>query len=186
MSTSAHHPVRFSNTYRFYQLGWRGINIDAMPGSMAAFRRYRPRDINLETGVSDRSGKTTFYVFDEPALNCFSESLATFYQQQNVRLVGVRELETVPLRQLLGQHLAENQTIDFMNVDVEGLDLEVLRSNDWQRFRPRVVLVELLGLENLDALAHSPAAMYLCEQGYQPIARLHHTVFFQRTGSGGA
>ena len=44
----AHHPIRFSNTYLFYKKGWRGINIDAMPGSMDLFNKIRSRDINIE------------------------------------------------------------------------------------------------------------------------------------------
>ena len=47
----AHHPFRFSNTYKFYKMGWNGINIDAMPGSMKLFREKRPRDINIECGI---------------------------------------------------------------------------------------------------------------------------------------
>jgi hypothetical protein len=48
VDVGAHHPKRFSNTYYFYRRGWRGINIDAMPGSMLAFNRLRPSDINIE------------------------------------------------------------------------------------------------------------------------------------------
>src|SRR5690554_6253894 len=52
VDVGAHHPRRFSNTYLLYRRGWRGINIDAMPGSMAEFRRLRGRDINLEIPIS--------------------------------------------------------------------------------------------------------------------------------------
>ena len=51
VDVGAHHPFRFSNTYLLYKCGWRGINIDAMPGSMRLFRRFRARDINIECGV---------------------------------------------------------------------------------------------------------------------------------------
>ncbi len=51
VDVGAHHPFRFSNTYLFYTQGWRGINIDATPGSMRAFKKHRPRDINLEIGI---------------------------------------------------------------------------------------------------------------------------------------
>lgn len=56
VDVGAHHPFRFSNTYLFYQKGWRGINIDAMPNSMRLFNRFRPRDINLECGISKGGG----------------------------------------------------------------------------------------------------------------------------------
>lgn len=52
VDVGAHHPFRFSNTYLFYKQGWRGINIDAMPGSMKLFDRFRPRDINIQCGVA--------------------------------------------------------------------------------------------------------------------------------------
>ena len=51
VDVGAHHPYYLSNTYIFYRQGWRGLNIDAMPGSMALFEKNRPRDINLESGV---------------------------------------------------------------------------------------------------------------------------------------
>ena len=54
VDVGAHHPKRFSNTYFFYKLGWKGINVDAMPGSMTAFNRIRARDINIEKPVSNK------------------------------------------------------------------------------------------------------------------------------------
>ena len=73
VDVGAHHPIRFSNTYLFYERGWTGINIDAMPGSMKKFRKLRPRDINVECGVASSSGKLTFHRFNEPALNTFDD-----------------------------------------------------------------------------------------------------------------
>src|ERR1041385_1053171 len=69
VDVGAYHPKRFSNTYYFYKKGWRGINIDAMPGSRKAFRRQRPRDINVESPISDKHETLTYYAFDEPAIN---------------------------------------------------------------------------------------------------------------------
>ncbi|MCX2716544.1 hypothetical protein OQH61_02215 [Helicobacter sp. MIT 21-1697] len=56
VDVGAHHPFRFSNTYLFYQKGWKGINIDAMPNSMKLFSRFRPRDINIECGIALNGG----------------------------------------------------------------------------------------------------------------------------------
>ena len=69
----AHHPKRFSNTYLFYQKGWQGINVDCMPGSMKLFKKLRPRDINLELGVSENESEKDYYVFNDTALNSFSK-----------------------------------------------------------------------------------------------------------------
>ena len=79
VDVGAHHPRRFSNTYSFYKKGWRGINIDALPGSMVAFNKERPNDINLEIGISKKESELLYYMFNEPALNTFSETEAVSY-----------------------------------------------------------------------------------------------------------
>ena len=76
IDVGAHHPKRYSNTFSFYKKGWRGINIDAMPGSMSSFNKQRPEDINIEVGVSKTEQVLTYYIFNELALNTFSESEA--------------------------------------------------------------------------------------------------------------
>src|SRR6185436_8799288 len=77
VDVGAHHPFRFSNTCLLSKKGWRGINIDARPGSMRLFQRFRPNDVNLELGVSEHPGHLEFYVFAEPALNTFDAALAS-------------------------------------------------------------------------------------------------------------
>src|SRR5437879_2682243 len=83
----AHHPIRFSNTYLFSKRGWHGINVDAEPGSMALFRKMRPRDINIESGVGERAGTMLFYRFNEPALNTFDEKEAALKNQPPYHIV---------------------------------------------------------------------------------------------------
>ena len=75
IDVGAHHPKRFSNTFMFYKKGWNGINIDAMPSSMKAFDKARPRDTNLEIPVSNKKELLTYYMFNEPALNGVSKNL---------------------------------------------------------------------------------------------------------------
>ena len=72
----AHHPARVSNTYRFYKRGWRGINVDAAPGSMNLFRQVRPKDINVEAAVGMGSQKLIFYVLDDDGLSTLDKDLA--------------------------------------------------------------------------------------------------------------
>lgn len=74
VDVGAHHPFRFSNTYLFYKKGWRGINLDAMPESMKLFKKYRPRDINLEIPIGESDRELTYHIFNEPALNTFDAS----------------------------------------------------------------------------------------------------------------
>ena len=176
----AHHPKRFSNTYLFYKRGWRGINIDAMPSSMKLFDKKRPRDINLEMGIGTNVGELDYYVFNDPALNGFSKELSdqrheadTAYQVREVIKVDVQ-----PLSQVLDCHLNTNQEIDFMSVDVEGLDFDVLKSNDWSRYRPKFVLAEILG-SSLHEIEQSEIGQFMRDQNYVLYAKCMNTVFFK-------
>ncbi len=174
----AHHPIRFSNTYRFYLDGWRGINVDAMPGSMLPFQKKRPRDINLEVPVSDKKEVLKFYIFNEPALNTFSEKEAQAKDgKNNYKITDVKELQTVTLEDILHEHLPTGQQIDFMSVDVEGLDLRVLQSNNWEKYRPEYLLVEDLMSDVSDSL-EGPLYKFLHSKDYKLVARAYNTAFY--------
>lgn len=178
VDVGAHHPRRFSNTYYFYKRGWSGINVDATPGSMALFRRWRPRDINLEVAVGLSEQPLTLHLFNEPALNTFDSALARERERPPYRVVEKRLITPRTLTEILSQHLPAGQHIDFLTVDVEGLDLMVLQSNDWLRFRPEYVLVECFGVI-LEALPEDPIYRYLQGVGYQLFAKTVHTAIFR-------
>jgi FkbM family methyltransferase len=178
VDVGAHHPWRFSNTYWFYRQGWSGLNIDATPGSMDAFRRARPRDRNVEAAVAGAARTITFFVFDEPALNTFDPAAVERAKAAGYRVAEERELRTTTLRDLLREHLQEGK-IDFLSVDVEGFDAEVLGSNDWDAFAPEIVLAETLG-QTVDDLQASSVARVLGDQGYKLLSKTVNTAIFTR------
>lgn len=174
----AHHPVRFSNTYYLYLRGWRGLNVDATPGSMAAFERIRPRDINVEIAVGAKTGTHALALFNDPALNTVSPSLA----EERGALPGYhvvcrKSVRMTTLSQLLDDHLPARQAIDLLSVDVEGSDEDVIASNDWDRYRPRVVLVETRDT-GVAELPQRPITTLLSGHGYVAWAKLYSTAIF--------
>ena len=173
----AHHPTRFSNTYYFYRRGWRGINVDALPGTKRLFQRMRSRDITIECGVGSQEGVLKYFAFNEPALNTFSEQEAKKKDRPPYHIINTIQIPVVTLKQILDEHLPLGTKIDFMTIDAEGFDHEVISSNDWGRYRPRVILIELLntGIENLDA---HPTAQLLHSQNYRVFAKTYNTFFF--------
>ena len=176
----AHHPLRLSNTYYFYLRGWRGINVDAAPGSMNAFGNIRPRDINVEKAISAVTAPLTFFQFNEPAVSTFDESQANrIIAEKRYHLTKQVELTSQPLSALLSQHLPPNQRINFLSVDVEGLDLEVLQSNDWQLYRPDWILAEIV-TPDLPSMLQAPLTRYLSEIGYHSVSRTVRTGIFRR------
>ena len=179
VDVGAHHPLRFSNTYLFYLRGWNGINIDAMPGSMAAFNEKRPRDINLEIPVSDKSEELTYYIFNEPALNGFSKELSMSRDglRGQYKIIETKALKTRTLCDILDEYIPDDKHIDFLSIDVEGLDFQVLSSNNWGRYRPSVVVVEVLS-NSIDDLPLSKTYRFMQENGYVCYAKTDRSTFF--------
>ena len=179
VDVGAHHPQRFSNTYYFYLQGWRGINIDAMPGSMALFKKIRPNDINLELPISDINQVLTYYEFNEPALNGFCYEICK--ERDGIgeyKVISQKELHTYTLYEVLDQYLPPHQEIDFITVDVEGLDLQVLKSNNWEKYRPKIVLAEDLSTSSLSRIDQSKVASFMYEQDYKLYAKSVNTLIF--------
>lgn len=177
VDVGAHHPQRFSNTFYFYLRGWRGINIDAAPGSMSAFEAQRPQDVNVEAAIGRGGGELTFYTFDEPAVNTCDPVLAEHRQRVGGhRLIGQHTLPVRSLADVLAEHMPAGANIDFLSVDVEGHDLNVLASNDWRRFRPRLVLAEQLSHAGADTDAIQP---FLDGKGYRLMCRTISTSFYE-------
>lgn len=177
----SHHPFRFSNTYAFYRRGWRGVCIDPLPGTVTSFRRWRPRDTALEIGVSEQPSQLTYFMFNEPAINTFSAAVAAEREgKNNWQIVERRQVQTLPLTAILDSHVPSSvREIDFMSIDVEGLDLQVLRSNDWTRHRPRIVIAECLNA-TISGWVDDPVVLFMREHGYRTVAKAVHSVFFQR------
>jgi FkbM family methyltransferase len=181
VDVGAHHPKRFSNTYYFYKRGWRGINIDAMPKSMEAFKKLRPRDINLEIPIGVRDEILKYYMFSEPAYNGFDGRLSASRHGvvENHVIESAVDLATRRLDDVLNENLPLGQSIDFLTVDVEGLDLEVLQSNDWGKFRPTLVLAEILGA-TFQEISEGAISVFLANQDYEIFAKSLNTVFFKK------
>src|SRR3989344_2182294 len=132
VDVGAHHPERYSNTYMLHKKGWHGVNIDPDPDAIRLFQKRRPRDINLCVGIACARGEKPFFVFDDPAVNTFSFEMAKTWQGgKNIALRTTVSVKTMPLREALAGVVLAGTHIDFLNVDAEGFDLEVLESNGW-------------------------------------------------------
>ena len=177
VDVGAHHPFRFSNTLHFYQKGWKGINIEPTPSAKKLFDVFRKRDINLNIGIS-RDGKTLpFYCFNEPALNSFSKDIADSKAATKYWVTGVIPVETLPLARVLDTYLPPAQVIDLMNIDAEGFDLEVLESNNWEKYAPLFIMVE--ASLDLTHPASSPVYCFLTEKNYELVAKTMRTLLFK-------
>ena len=182
IDVGAYHPKKYSNTYYFYKLGWRGINIDAMPESMEKFKNIRPRDINIEVPISSKKQILTYYAFNEPALNSFNKEIS--YERNGkdgYKIIFEKDIETATLSEVIEKNIPSNiKEISFLSIDVETLDFDVLQSNNWEKYRPLVVLIEDIFFD-INNLASSNIYNYLKERGYDFFAKTVNTHFFKRS-----
>jgi FkbM family methyltransferase len=178
VDVGAYHPMEYSNTYYFYRRGWRGINIDAMPGSMNLFRKHRKRDINLELAIADEKKSITYHQFNDPALNTFSEQhKEAAFESGKFHVISTVEVQTSTLEEVFNIWLPANTMIDLLDIDVEGYDLKVLRGNNWEKHRPKIILVESLRFEGNDN-DDTQITNYLSVFGYLLIAKTIRTLIF--------
>ena len=176
----AHHPFRFSNTAFFYKKGWSGINIEPTPTLISTFNKHRKRDINLNIGISEKKEALTFFEFDEPALNSFDEKLSTQRDKETrYKIISKEEVIVYPLSSILDKYLKNNQNIDFFTIDVEGLDLAVLRSNNWQKYSPNFIFIE--GDVDFNSLIDNEIYVFLANKGYILVGRTMRTFLFKKS-----
>ena len=166
------HPIVYSNTYIFYQRGWRGLAIDPNPKYRAEWHRYRPHDVFINAAVSRTRRKVTYLMNDRyPAMNTVVDEnqTADFDPSQ----FAASSCDGIPLAAILESNLKGNR-IDLMNIDCEGKDIEVLESNDFDKYRPAVIAVE-----DSDISLDSKATHILQALNYECKAYIGLTKIFQ-------
>jgi FkbM family methyltransferase len=140
VDVGAGHPVADNVSLWFYERGWSGIVVEPQTTLARIYPRIRPKDL-LYQGILGREGGTaTFFQFDR--LHGLSTTVAT--RASSAKAFGdtysASTLPMITLATLLENHRV--QEIDFLKIDVEGAEADVIAGNDWERFRPKIVVVE--------------------------------------------
>jgi len=178
LDVGAHHPTRFSNTKLFYDLGWGGINIEPNEGIKNLFDKTRPRDKTLEIGLGKRCGYQKFFLYNESALNSLnnrnSELSDTPYSSTGSKEIETSRMEVI-LNDFHGESLPEP---NFLDIDVEGLEMEVLEGNNWDKFKFNYILIEQK-IQSVDSIKHSPLFIFLSDKGYEILAHNGLTGFYR-------
>lgn len=175
----ANHPYQFSNTALLYLAGGRGILVEPDPDLANLLRIKRPRDKVLEFGVHfSGADHGDFFRLDPPTLNTFSREEMERYVTSGHKLLETRSVRLRGINDIL----AEAGPVDFMNLDIEGLDKSILEMIDWAKFRPTCICVETLTYE----VAKEPVKLsetidFLEKQGYRLYADTYiNSIFVDR------
>lgn len=170
IDVGALHPFKYSNTMWAYESGWRGINIEPNVDHFHLFEIFRSMDININCGIADQGGELTYYCFEEPCLNGFDKDAHKDFPIIEQRKVAVRKISSI-----LEEYKIDR--VDFLDIDVEGFEMEVLRSIDFS------VDIECILLEqhvSVDVLNQSEEFLFLQSKGYEAVAKYGRTTVYEK------
>jgi FkbM family methyltransferase len=178
VDVGAHHSSRFSNTYKLYKENyWRGVNIDPSLSSYLDLKKKRKRDININVGISDKKEILKFYSFNDRALNTFSLKKKN-QLKLNYKLKKTERIQCKKLSEVLDGCLKKDIKIDLLTIDTEGHDLKVLKSNNWNKYLPDYIIVEISS-STLDEIMKDSITKFLKKRCYSIYSKLHKSVIFK-------
>lgn len=178
VDVGCNHPWRFSNTYYFYLRGWSGVCIDPLPGLSSVYAKKRPRDQFVGMGVSKHPSTLDYYMFNDSAINSFDkERSEKFDGLGDFKLINKVKVSTLPLKDILKKIGLSHAPLKLMSIDVEGLDYQVLESNDWEKYRPEVLIIEAASLD-IRALVGDPIYQFLIDKNYSFYAKTGLSLIF--------
>lgn len=164
----ANDPACINNTKLFYCKGWKGMNIEPNTGLFKKFLSKRGRDINLNIGIGHEKGLHDFYVFKNHVYSTFSKEEAGKRISKGFS-VEIKKVEVDRLENILAKHLPKDHVIDFFSIDTEGYDMVVLKTNDWKKFRPKLICIEVADCNKKSISKDRGIINYLNSMGYKEI-----------------
>lgn len=166
LDIGAHHPTHLSNTYFFYERGANGVCVEPDAALAQAFAKARPRDRCLNIGIGPQDGVADFFHMTTSTLNTFSREQAERYRSYgNQRIERVARVPIRNINAVIGENF--DGAPELVSLDVEGLDLAVLQSLDFSRYRPLVFCVETLSYtENQTERKLDEIISWMKRQGY--------------------
>jgi len=174
IDVGAFHPFDHSITAHLSLLGWRGIAVDFSRTTESAFALYRPNTVFILGAAGNGS-----IVDVLPKPSALGDAGLTSSTRPTLEgRGGQKSLRVSDLADSTGM-----RTIEFLNVDVEGAELEVLNGIDFHRHAPVLICVEIHGVLNLENLSREPVAQFLFSKGYVAVAATVINFFFLRQES---
>ena len=141
VDVGCYHPIHRNNTYVLYKKNWNGINVDTSQFSIHLFNHMRPKDLNYNCAISDKNENIKlFYQKELSQLSTTEKKQAEIVFQGNIK---EKEIQAFTLDEVLNRNRYKKSKIDFLDIDVEGADLKVLKGLSFDKFKPELICVEI-------------------------------------------
>jgi|TARA_B110000914_G_scaffold205432_1_gene200564 FkbM family methyltransferase len=177
------HPVRVNNTFQFYKKGWNGLNIDLNPLTIDLFNFARPTDTNICAAISNKKVKKKLYFLGDldpkNTLDLNHKNWLGKHFNINKKDFKIKNVKTITLSEILNKNKFYN--IDFLNIDIEGHELEVLRSVNFKKFNIKVICVELINFNKLSGNKKNQLIALLKKNKYKLVDKSKINYIFKRT-----
>lgn len=175
IDVGANHPYRFSNTYWAYLRGWKGINIEPNKYNYELLKYIRSKDININCGVAETEREQEYYEFTESALNTFCIDKLSEKEDIN-NVVDIKKIKMQRLDSICKEHNINK--VEFVDIDVEGMEIEVLKSINWNNIDIECILIEQRRMTLLDILK-SEVCIFMMNKGYIPVTQYGQTIIYE-------
>ena len=181
IDVGCHHPFLNNHSYLLYKSGWEGINIDIDYNSIDMFNFFRKSDVNIQTAVTDHKGEVDlFFYHNRAAKNTISKEFGSDAKEQ-------KKINSDTLNNIIENSKFKNSKIDFVSIDVEGNEMNVLNGFDLKKYKPKLILLEFI-LPNkkefyekdINEITNSEVYNFLIKNEYKLINWNHDDLLFMR------
>jgi FkbM family methyltransferase len=183
LDIGANHPIKFNNTFKFYEQGYTGVCVEPDPVLHKKLSEARKRDTCLNVGVSDvETEAAEFYVMKDSTLNTFSKKEAESIEANRLgKILQVQKIKLLNINTIIEKYFGSIAPV-FVNIDVEGLDEQILRTLDFKRFRPVIFCIETVHYTPDASSGKRKEIMDLMiGNGYEPFADTYiNTIFIDK------
>ena len=179
IDVGSHQPFLNNNTYRLYKRGWVGINIDLDFNSIDMFNFFRKKDVNIQTAISNKEEERDLFFFhNRSAINTLSVASGSNSKE-------IKKIKTRSLNDVIENSIFKDKKIDFVSIDVEGFELNVLKGFDLNKYKPDLIMIEFIDtkikeyyLQNIDNILNSNIYIYMDKNNYKLINWIHDDLVF--------
>ena len=182
IDVGCYHPLDGNNTHLLHKKGWSGINIDINFYSISLFNFLRKKDTNIHSGISHKKDSLIMYYRKEiNMLNTLDKKIAKIHFKNGFKK---RDVRVNTLNFFISKYCRKLKKIDFLNIDVEGAELNVLKSLNFKLYKPQLVCIEIHNSKNMydtnySYLKSNEIYKYLVKKKYKVVWKKKYSFIFE-------